>query len=248
MTNDQQPLVDHLAELRTRVIRSLLGILVGFGICWNFSDFMMDWVRRPIQPYLGPAAGGGLVFLGVMDKFVAHIKLAALGGVILSCPFWLYQMWKFVSPGLYQNERKYAVGFIGFGTIMFLIGISFAYFFVYPSAFQFLLGFGGTIDKPMITLDQYLSFFMTTTLVFGLSFELPLVMTILGMLGVIDDQLLRRKRRYAIVILAVISAIITPPDAISMVMLLIPLIFLYEMSIFLVKMFKRQPEPLGTVT
>lgn len=216
-------------------MRAFIGIIVGFGVCWNYSELLMNVIRRPIEPYLAESAGGGLVFLGVMDKFVAHLKIAALGGIIVSCPFWLYQLWMFIAPGLYEKEKKYAVGFITFGSILFLTGVAFAYFIVYPSAFEFLLAFGGTVDRPMITLGEYLSFFVTTTLVFGAAFELPLILVILGLLGIVDDQLLRSKRRYAVVILALVSAILTPPDALSMCLLLVPLLLLYEMSIWLIK-------------
>lgn len=239
--DQSQSIVEHLSELRFRVVRALWGLIVGFGICYYFNEQLMDVIRMPIQPFL-PNNGGGLVFLGVMDKFVAGLKVALLGGIILSCPWWLYQLWKFIAPGLYDKERKYAIGFISFGSFMFLIGVSFAYFLVYPAAFKFLLSFGGTKDTPMITLSEYLSFFVTTTLVFGAAFELPLIMVILGLLGIIDDKLLRSKRRYAIVILAVISAVLTPPDALSMFMLLVPLTVLYEMSIVLVRVFVKARE------
>ncbi|MGE0761921.1 MAG: twin-arginine translocase subunit TatC [Bdellovibrionales bacterium] len=233
-----QSIVEHLTELRIRVTRALYGIALGFAVCYNFSEHLMEVIRKPIQPFLGTESGG-LVFLGVMDKFLAHIKVSLLAGVILSCPWWLYQAWKFIAPGLYEGERRYATGFIFFGSLLFAAGVLFAYFLVYPAAFKFLLNFGGTTDTPMITLGEYLSFFVTTTLVFGAAFELPLIITILGLLGIVDEKLLRSKRRYAIVILAVLSAVVTPPDALSMFMLLVPMVLLYELSIFLVQMLKR---------
>ncbi len=231
-----QSLVEHLTELRIRVTRALFGVAVGFLASYSFSDQLMEVIRHPIKPFLS-TDGGGLVFLGVMDLFLAHLKISLLAGVILSCPWWLYQTWKFIAPGLYESERKYAVGFIFFGSVLFCLGVLFAYFLVYPAAFNFLLNFGHTADKPMITLDLYLSFFVTTTLVFGAAFELPLIITILGILGIVDEKLLRSKRRYAIVVLATVSAVVTPPDALSMFMLLIPLVLLYELSIFLVHAF-----------
>lgn len=242
-----QSLVEHLTELRIRVMRAIYGIVLGFGLCWAYSEQLMGLIRKPIEPFLGDATGGGLVFLGVMDKFMAHLKISLLGALIITCPWWLYQVWKFISPGLYESEKKYATGFITFGSLMFISGVSFAYLLVFPAAFKFLLSFGGTIDRPMITLAEYLSFFTTTTLVFGAAFELPLVITIMGMLGIVDEVMLRKNRRYAIVILAVVSAVLTPPDALSMFMLLVPLLILYEASIFLVKIFKRKP-PAETLT
>ncbi len=245
MEVDQQSLIDHLTELRSRLIRSIIIVIIGMIACWNFSDVIMSWIRMPIEPYL-PA--GGLVFTGVMDKFMAHIKVSALSGLIITCPLWLFQVWKFIAPGLYEHERKYAVSFIGFGSVLFLGGVCFVYFLVYPIAFQFLMGFGGDIDKPMITIAEYLGFFLMTTLLFGVAFELPLILIILVLLGVIDVHFLKTKRRYAIVALAFLSAILTPPDIISMTMMLIPLMLLYEMAIWISLIILRgrpsaHPEP-----
>jgi sec-independent protein translocase protein TatC len=190
-------------------------------------------IRKLILPFLGDK--GGLVYTGVMDKFMAHVKLGALGGLVLTCPYWLYHVWQFVSPGLYKKEKKYALGFIFSGTVLFLTGVSFVYFFVYPAAFEYLLSVGGDIDKPMITIDEYLGFFAMTTLMFGVAFELPVVLVILAMMGIIDAPFLKKQRRYAIVVLAFVAAILTPPDVISMCMMLVPMIILYESSIWVIQ-------------
>lgn len=232
-------MVGHLTELRSRLIHSLLAVGIFTLIAWNFSDFFFSIIRRPILPYLPQ---GGLVFTAPMDKFMAHLKVSILTGIVLACPFWVYQIWMFVAPGLYKNERKFGYYFMSFGTFLFLIGILFVYFVVYPLAFEFLLNFGKNTDSAMITINDYLSFFMTTTLVFGLAFELPLVLTILGMLGVITKPLLKKFRRYAIVLICILSAFITPPDVISMVLLVLPLYGLYEVSIFLVGWFQPKKE------
>lgn len=228
----QMTLVEHLVELRYRVIRSLMGIIVAMGICLYFSENLFSLIRRPILPYLGE--GQGLVFTGVMDKFIAHLKVGALGGLILSCPYWLYHVWKFVSPGLYKNERRYAASFIITGTVLFLLGVGFVYFLVFPAAFEYLLNIGGNTDKPMITIDEYLSFFTLMTVMFGVAFELPLVLIILALMGLYDASFLKKNRRIAIVILAVVAAILSPPDAMSMILMWIPLILLYESSIWVI--------------
>lgn len=228
---ENQTLVEHLTELRTRIIYVFLGVFVGFLASWMFSERIFDIVRVPIEPYLPT---GGLVFTAPMDKFMAHIKVSLLSGVILSSPYWIYQIWKFIAPGLYQNEKKFGYFFIFFGSTLFLTGAAFVYYVVYPMAFKFLMTFGGEADKPMITINEYLSFFTTTTLVFGLAFEMPLILSILGKLGIVDRGFLRRFRRYAIVILAAASALFTPPDVISMVLMMIPMLALYEISVLLV--------------
>ncbi len=239
LSKDNDALVGHLTELRTRIIRSLLAVGVLALVAWNFSDFFFSIIRKPILPYLPQ---GGLVFTAPMDKFMAHLKVSILTGVVLSCPVWIYQSWMFVAPGLYQNEKKLGYYFISFGTFLFLIGVLFVYLIVYPLAFEFLLNFGGNMDSAMITINDYLSFFITTTLVFGLAFELPLVLTILGVLGVISKPLLVKFRRYAIVLICVLSAFITPPDVISMILLVLPLYGLYELSIFLVGWIQPAPD------
>lgn len=233
----QLGLVDHLAELRFRLIRSVWAILIGMIICYNFTDQIFDVIRAPIAPYLPTH---GLVFTAPADKFIAHLKVAFFSGLILSCPAWFYQVWKFISPGLYSREKKYTVGFIFSGSVLFMLGILFSYFLVMPAAFHFLMGYGGTTDQAMITIDEYMSFFLMTTLMFGLSFEMPLVIVILGMLGIVSSKFLREKRRFAIVGMSVLSAVITPPDILSMTFMLVPMVILYEISIFLVMFFERK--------
>jgi sec-independent protein translocase protein TatC len=237
---NSQTLTDHLTELRDRLIRSLWAIALGAIACWIFKEQIFNIIRGPIAKHL-PA--GGLVFTNPMDLFVAHVKVALMSGVVLATPVWVYQAWMFIAPGLYSHERKYSLAFIVAGTGLFLIGILFVYFLVLPSAFEFLFHIGGGVEKPMITINEYLSFFMTTTLIFGAAFELPLVLTLLGMIGIVDKKFLREKRRFAVVLLAVLSAVVTPPDALSMMMLLVPLCLLYEISIILVGVFGRKREP-----
>lgn len=232
--SETEGFISHLEELRKRVLYSLAFVGIAFCVCWNYSTEIFNIIRKPIAPFLD-TAGGGLVFTGVMDKFMAHLKVSFMAAIILSCPFWIYQVWKFVTPGLYEKERKYGAWFIICGSILFLSGVLFVYYFVYPATFDFLMNFGGDTDKPLITISDYVSFFILTTLMFGLVFELPIVIVLLGILGIVDAKFLRAKRRYAMVILAVVAAIATPtPDALSMAIMLIPLMFLYEVSIFFV--------------
>ncbi len=241
LDDQQMTLVEHLTELRYRVVKMLQGIVLGMGLCLYFSEEILAVIRKPILPYLGE--GGGLVFTGVMDKFMAHVKVGALAGVIITCPYWLYHVWKFVSPGLYKNERKYAAGFICMGTFLFLLGVCFVYFLVFPAAFEYLFAIGGSADKPMITIDSYLGFFVLMTIMFGAAFELPLILLLLAMMGMFDAAFLKKNRRMAAVILAVVAAVMSPPDAMSMILMWIPLLILYESSIWAIHFLVKRPVP-----
>lgn len=241
-----QSLTEHLTELRYRLIRVVWASLIGMVACYNFTDKIFDVIRAPISPYL---QGGGLIFTAPMDKFIAHLKLAFFGGIILVFPYVAYQVWKFVAPGLYSKEKKYATGFIFAGTGLFSMGLLFTYFVVLPMAFKFLMTYGGEVDRPMITISEYMSFFVTTALAFGFAFELPLIIVILGLMGIVSQAFLRKNRRYAIMGLAVIAAVITPPDLLSMLMMLVPLWVLFEIAVLLVGFFEKrraadvEPEP-----
>jgi sec-independent protein translocase protein TatC len=236
---NEQSLIEHLTELRIRLIRTAYIIAIGSILGWIYSEQLFWVIRQPIAPYLPDT---GLIYTGITDKFVAYLKIAVLGGTMLTCPLWLYQVWAFIAPGLYRKEKRYGIGFLTIGTGLFLSGAVFVYYLVYPMAFKYLLNFGDINDKPMITIDNYISFFLMTTLVFGVCFELPLILVVLGLLGIIDAKFLREKRRYAVVVLAILSAVVTPPDLMSMFFLLVPLLALYEISIILVRIFetKRQ--------
>jgi sec-independent protein translocase protein TatC len=235
--DDSQPLVEHLTELRKRLIFALAGIFVGFFVCWSFSEIIFDIVRAPIRPHL---PSDGLVFTAPMDKFMAHIKVSFLASIVVTSPFWVYQLWAFISPALYKEEKAFGFFFIFFGSSLFTAGVSFVYFIVYPLAFKFLMTFAGDTDKPMITISEYLSFFITTTLVFGMAFQMPLIFSILAKLGLVSSKLLTTYRRHAIVLLAAMSAVVTPPDVISMILMMIPMVGLYELSIFLVRMTEKK--------
>lgn len=234
-----ESLYDHLAELRTRLINCVLILLVATIACYAFSEQIFDFVRAPILPYLPE---GGLIYTGPLDKFIAHLKLSLLTGVLVSCPLWLYQVWLFIAPGLYNKEKRYSAAFIFSGTGLFVLGACFAYFVAMPMAFGFLMTFGGDVDKPMISIDQYMGFFTQMCLMFGLAFEMPLIIIVLGMMGIVSQQFLKKNRRYAIMTIAVVAAIITPPDLLSMVMMLGPMLLLFEAGVFIVGFFEKKRE------
>ncbi len=235
-----QPIVEHLTELRKRLILSLYGLGIATLLAYSISEHIFNIVRLPILPYLK----NGLVFTHPIDKFMAHLKLSVVCGVILSCPYWLYHIWKFVAPGLYVHERKHISTFIVSGTFLFMLGLSFSYFVALPMAFKFLMGYGGDVDQPMITISEYFGFFTQVTLMFGFAFELPLIIVVLGLLGIVSQKFLREKRRYAMLVLAIICAVITPPDLFSMISMLVPMVLLYEVAVLIVGYLERnRPQP-----
>lgn len=231
-----QTLIEHLTELRIRIIRAIYFIAGGTILSYSVSEKIFNIIREPVRKFL---PDGGLYFTHPVDKFMAHLKLSVVAGIILSCPFWLNQIWKFVAPGLYQKEKKYALSFIFTGTFLFLFGVLFAYYLALPMAFEYLFNFGGTVDKPMITIDQYLSFITQIFLMFGVAFELPLIIVILGMLGIVNATFLRTNRRYAIMTIAIMAAIFSPPDLMSMIFMLVPMQLLFEISILVLSALEK---------
>ncbi len=230
----EESLVDHLRELRKRLVYGILGIVFCAAGCWLYKELLFDIIRQPIEPFLSTEQKG-LIYTGLMENFIAYVKISLLGGVIVSCPFWMYHIWKFLSPALYKKEKRYGVAFIFSGTALFLTGVSFVYFMVYPLAFDFLLSFGQGQDQALITVNEYLSFFLKTTFLFGLAFEIPLILTILGILGIVSSDFLVENRRYAFLFLSFASALMTPPDPLSMLMMAGPMVLLYEISIISIK-------------
>lgn len=228
-------LVGHLRELRKRIIYSILWILIGAGISWFFRIELFDLIRAPIEPFLN-SPNKGLLNLGLTEMFFAYIRISILGGIILSCPFWLFHLWRFIAPALYKHEKRYALGFIFSGTVLFCSGVAFAYYVVYPIAFPFFLSFVDDKDQTLIQISSYLKIFTTSALGLGLAFELPLVLVILGLMGVVTSDFLAQNRRYAFLLLCFSSAVLTPPDPMSMLLMAGPLAFLYEGAIWTIRL------------
>ena len=226
----EMPFLDHLEELRWRLIKSIISILIGTIIMYAFADYLMKILVAPYNK-ARPEDVGGLIFLEPTGGFMIYLEIALFGGIILSLPVIFYQLWRFVVPGLYQTERKWTVGVITISTISFFIGTLFAYFVIIPLGLTFLLGFKSDILSPSLTVQKYLTFMLTLLLVSGLIFELPLVSFFLTRMGLLSAQFLRSKRRYSIVIVLIIAAILTPPDVITQLLLAGPILILYEISI-----------------
>ncbi len=238
LENDSQTFVDHLTELRTRLIRILIIVFGSSVAAFYFSSEIFDILRAPIESYL--PNNQGLVFTAPADKFMAYLQISVFAGIILSSPLWFYQIWKFIAPGLYTNEKKLAAYFILSGSALFVTGILFAFYGALPAAFEFLMGFGNSKDTPMLTIDAYISFVVWMVILFGVAFELPLIIVMLGLLGFVSSNFLRKNRRFIVVFLAVLAGVLTPsPDLASMLIMFVPLVVLFEISVFIVSRIEK---------
>jgi sec-independent protein translocase protein TatC len=227
-------LTEHLVELRIRLTRSLIALGIGFGGCYYYKDWIFDIVTRPLTQAL--PKNSYLIYTGLTDAFFTYMKVAFFASLIITSPFILYQIWKFIAPGLLPKERKYVVPFVLTSTFLFISGVSFGYFIALPPAFKFFVSFNNQYLQAMLSFKDYLSLFVTFLLGFGLSFELPVFIFFLTKLGIVNAKMLSKQRRYAILVIFIVAAILTPsPDALSQVLMAIPLMFLYEVSIFVAK-------------
>lgn len=222
-------LLDHLEELRNRILHSVVAVFVAFLGCWIYSSEIFGFLAAPIYRFL--PEGTKLTFLGVTDPFILYIKVAGLAGLFVAFPYLLWQVWLFVSPGLYRREKRYAAPFVFFGWAFFVAGGAFAYYVAFPFAVQFLLDVGKDF-APIITADKYLSFLLTVILGLGVLFELPILIVLLAAIGVVTPGFLLRHFRYAVVIIFFVAALITPtPDIFNLCLFALPTIALYLLGI-----------------
>lgn len=233
MSDDKLPFTSHLAELRTRLIRSFIAVGIGFLLSYIYVEQIFEFLMRPMIDTLPP--GSPIVFTTLTEGFFTYFKLALTSGVCIAFPVILYQVWCFIAPGLLEHEKRYALPFAISATFFFIFGAAFCYYVVFPSTFRFLMSFSSDILRPMPSMKEYLSFSSKMLLTFGLIFEYPLIVFFLAKVGVLKGSWLVRQRRYAIVLIFVISAVITPPDVVSQILMALPMMVLYEMGIIIAK-------------
>lgn len=230
--------VEHLAELRRRLIVCVLAVFGGFCIAYTFSERLLCVLIAPIQDALGPESS--LAMLKVQEAFVTHIKVAFVAGLIAAFPVVIHQIWAFVLPALKKKEAKVGLSLILSATVLFLVGILFAYFGVMPYAFTFFLKSAEGIASPTISLGFYINFSARMLLAFGVVFQLPLVIVFLVRTRIATIEQIKKARRYAIVVIFVVAAILTPPDVLTQLFMALPLIVLYEISILAARLFVRR--------
>ncbi|MFN4019535.1 MAG: twin-arginine translocase subunit TatC [Erythrobacter sp.] len=237
------PLLDHLIELRTRIIRSLLALLAGFLVCFYFADEILGVLVRPLRQAF-PEGEGQLIFTRLPEVFFVEMKVGLFAGFMLSFPVIANQLWAFVAPGLYAREKKAFLPFLIATPVLFLGGAALAYFVVMPTAFRFFLGFGGEAGglqvQALPSADDYLNLVMQFILAFGMTFLLPVLLLLLHRAGIISRAQMAGARRYVIVGIFVIAAIVTPPDPGSQVILALPLMGLFEISLLLMRLQERK--------
>jgi sec-independent protein translocase protein TatC len=224
--------LEHLEELRKRIIYSLIAVTVGFFACWNYHEFIFRYVQRPVMDALQRnGMAEKLVYLNPTEPFNLYLKVAFLAGLFVASPFVLYQVWLFISPGLYRHEQRYVLPFMFSTVFLFLGGGLFAYKMVYPAALNFLIDYGKQF-QPMITIGEYTDLFLTIMLGMGLIFEMPILVFFLSMMGIVSPRWMWHNVRYSILVIFIVAAILTPTtDILNMCLFAAPMVGLYILSI-----------------
>ncbi len=230
----------HLDELKARLMRCLIGFLVGFVLCYFFSNkFVFEFLQRPLFNALPPDQHK-LYFTSLFENFMTHLKIAGYSSLFLFCPFYFWQLWSFISPGLHPKERKLVIPFISSASFFFVAGAAFAYYVLFPVGFKFFVTYGLPSDMPLLTIDSYYGTCLKLMFLFGAAFEMPVLMVLLGLLGILQSEQLRAQRKNAVIGITVVAAFIAPPDAVSMLLLMGPLILMYEGASFVISIFEKK--------
>ena len=235
---EKLPFTSHLDELRKRLIRCSIAVLIGFGISYAFKEKLFEILTYPLMQAMD--TGDTLIFTGIPEAFFTFLKVSLLSGFLLAIPVIMYEFWMFVAPGLYKNEQKFMLPIVIISSLFFIGGALFGYFIVFPYGFKFLLGFASETIRPFPSMKEYLSFSAKLLLAFGFVFELPLVITFLARIGLVTVDFLKTNRKYAILIFFVGSAILTPPDVVTQILMSVPLMILYEISIVGARIFGKK--------
>tara|TARA_R110002072_G_scaffold64203_2_gene159359 strand:+ start:201667 stop:202398 length:732 start_codon:yes stop_codon:yes gene_type:complete len=225
---------EHLEDLRKTMIRVVLILGLSFFVAYGFGEYITEFLLRPLRQTLNDMHSGQIVYLGLLDKVMSQLQVAFWTSIIVSSPLWFFEIWKFIKPGLYAFEVKAVRPFLFIGFLLFLVGVAFGYFIVFPLTFETLMNFGVTEVQASIDLKQYLVLSSKVLVFLGLVFQLPNVLLILGFMGLVTKYSLRGMRRYVYVGFAVLSAMLTPPDPYTMLGLWVPLAILFEVGIIFV--------------
>ena len=233
--NFSVPFLDHLEDLRWRLLKAVISLIVAAGGCFYFADQILTFIIKPL--------GDTQLFVTeVTGSFYAYLKISLIAGVMAALPLIFYQLWSFISPGLYREEKIYVLPLVAASTLLFIGGAAFCYYLILPIALSFLIGYSGDLLSPIITVGSYISFTGMLLLAFGFGFEIPVIAYFLGKVGIITTRTLIKGRRYAVVFIIILAAILTPPDFTTQILLAVPLYILYEISIVIVHFTGYKPE------
>jgi len=238
MTDDKQPFLGHLEELRKRLVICAIAVGVGFIISYIFAKQLFSYLVLPLTKVLPDDSR--LIFTNLPEMFIAYIKVALVAGIILAIPIIFYQLWMFLAPALFRKEKRYIIPFVLFSSILFAAGALFGYLVVFPYGFKFFVSFATEDIQALPSVKQYFSFAIRLLLAFGLVFEMPVVVLFLTKIGLITPDSMKKFRKFAILCSFILSAILTPPDVATQLMMALPIIILYEISIFLSKAMYRK--------
>ena len=236
LEGSRMPFLSHLRELRDRVRNAAIAFVVAFVVCWYFAGDIFTWLRAPMFNSWDVKKLGTpeVVYTKLTEPFWVDMSIGMWAGIFVSSPFIFYQLWRFIAPGLYKKERRYTIAFAIFSALFFIAGALFCYYFVLNNLYSFLLSYGGSDLKPMIAQQEYLDLTRDMMLAFGAVFEMPLLIYFLALIGLVTHRSLWKFNRWFIVIASVIAAVLTPsPDVVSQIMMLIPMVVLYNISIVL---------------
>jgi sec-independent protein translocase protein TatC len=238
----KMPLLEHLTELRSRLLYSFVGFIVAFLVCFYFWKPVLDVITAPLErACLAQGKPCPVIYTSLIEPFFTQVKIAAFGALCITFPLIAAQLYKFLAPGLYKSERSALVPFLIATPFMFAVGATFLYFVLLPLALHFFVSYQQYANIELLPkIGEYIDLVMKLVFAFGLCFEMPVILTLLAKVGIVTSDGLRQKRRYAIIIVTVVAAIFTPPDAISMISLAVPMIGLYEISIWLAKMVEKK--------
>jgi sec-independent protein translocase protein TatC len=240
MIEEKRPFVTHLKELRDRLVVSIIAVGIAFVLTYNFKETLFHFLMRPFTAVM--PAGSSFIFTTVTEAFLTYFKVSIVAALFLAAPVILFEVWKFVAPGLYEKEKRFMYPFISFGSILFLIGGGFCYYLVLPYIYGFFVSYASDFVIPMPALKDYMNLTLKMIIIFGLIFQLPLLAYYLARAGIINHRLLASKRRYAILGIFVLSAIITPPEISSQLLMVIPMLGLYEVSIVVARVFGKKEQ------
>lgn len=246
MTNEgQSPFIEHLSELRDRLVRCSIAVGIGFCIAYFFKEKLFEILVAPLIQAMGENRNTQMIFTGLPEAFFTYLKVSLIAGIVLSTPVLFYEFWMFISPGLYRNEKKFFLPIVFLSSFFFILGSAFGYFIAFPYGFQFFLTFSTETIHAMLSMKEYLSFASTLLLAFGFVFELPLVLSFMAKMGIVTVSFLQKNRKYAILIIFIAAAFLTPgPDVISQLLMAGPLMILYEIGIVGAKIFGKKSDTL----